>query len=349
MIVRLPNPMCAVVWLAFLVPASLFGGWADRSLGVSAFLLGGALLIAKPSPWEARRPAALALKIFMLLELSYVLSALYSAGYNGIQVGPLDYFELLRYAFLGVFVAYLIRHYDAKVRAAMDWAMIAALYGALLFPVADPQGFISVLSLCYLIFFSRLRLRSLHAATALIVIFFSAARASWMAALLILSAAASVRLYRDFSRRGAKSAIPVSLAFCSALLASAAVLVSSNAAAGLLVPAAAASPQALEFIRRSPIFGWGPAEYGGIPPGEYQYLLWLLKGGLLGAGLILAGSWIAGSRLLGAARGNPAHRVGAAAFLASVVLMLFSGQFFEGFRMFFVTAFLMAGIHQAAK
>ena len=54
MSVRLSNPMSAVVWLAFFVPAALFGAWLDRTFGVAVFLLGGAVLIAKPSPWEAR-------------------------------------------------------------------------------------------------------------------------------------------------------------------------------------------------------------------------------------------------------------------------------------------------------
>lgn len=348
MILRLPNPMSAVVWLAFLVPAALFGGWVDRSFGVAAFLLGGAVLFAKPSPWEARKPSMRAIKIFLLLEFLCVVSAVYSAAFNGIQIGPRDCFEFLRPLFLGVFVVYLIRHYDAQVRGAMEWAMIAALYCSLLFPSADPQGYVSILTLCYLLFFSRLRLRFLHAATALLVVFFSGDPRAWTAALFVLATLLSVRLYQGLARRRLKFAVSLSLVIYALLLAGAAVCVRAKMGGGAVIPTAPAQ-QALEFIRRSPVFGWGPAAYGRIPSRDNQYLLWLLKGGVLGAGLILAGLALSGYRLLRAASGDLTRLAGAAAFLGSVALMLASGPFLESFRLFFLTAFFMAGMHEASR
>lgn len=348
MTVRLPNPMSAVIWLAFFVPASLFGGWLDRFFGVAVFLLGCAVLIAKPSPWEARKPSARAFKLFLLLEFLYIISYVYSAAFNGIQIGPRDYFELLRYVFLGLFVVYLIRHYDAQVRSAMEWAMTAALYFSLFFPSADLQGYVAIMTLCYLLFFSCLRLRFLHAATALLVVFFSGARSSWTAALFVLSAALAVRLYQILARRRVKSAVQLSLAFSALFLASVAVFLHAKAGAVAAVPAGA-TPQTLRFIRSSPIFGWGPAEYGGIPSGNSQYLLWFLKGGVLGGGVILAGLVLAGYRLLRAASRDSTHLAGAAAFLGSVALMLIGGLFLESFRLFFLTAFFMAGMHEASR
>ena len=347
MSLRLPNPMSAVVWLVFLVPLFHSGVWIDRSIGAAVFLLACAVLVSKPSPWEARKPSATALKIFLVLEFLYVVSAVYSAGFNGIQMGAQDYFELLRYFFLGAFIVYLIRHYDAQVRDAMDWAMTAALYGALLFPSADPQGYVSVLTLCWLIFFSRLRLRFLHAATALLVVFFSGAPASWAAALLILAAAFSLRLDRGLVRRRVQHAARLSLVVFVLLLAAPAVYFRAHRAAA---PATSRYSEAIarQYIRRSPVFGWGPAESAAIP-GSSQYLFWTLKGGALGAGLILAGLVLAGYRLLRAASGNPARLAGAAVFLGSVALLLATGRFLESYRLFFLTSFFMAGIHEASR
>ena len=347
MSVRLPNPMNAVVWLAFLVPTSLFGGWVDRSFGVAVCLLGCAVLLAKPSPWEARKASARALRTFLLLELLYVVSALYSAAFNGIEIGPSGCFELLRYVLIGVFVVYLIRHYDAEVRGVVEWAMTAALYIALLFPSADPQGYVSIMTLCSMIFFSRQRLRFLHAVTALFVVFFSGARASWMAAFLILSVALSVCLYQDLARRRVESAAQCGLIFFALLLASPAVYLRASRPAAR-APSATSEAETLQFIRRSPIFGWGPVD-GAAIPGRSQYLFWTLKGGALGAGLILAGLMLVGYRLLRGASGNMTHLAGAAAFLASVSLMLATSRFLESFRLVFLTSFFMAGIHEASR
>jgi hypothetical protein len=349
MSVRLANPMSAVVWLAFFLPAALFGGWLDRAFGVAVFVLGGAVLISKPSPWEARKPSARALRIFLLIEFLYVFSFLYSAAFNGVQFGLGDYFEILRYVLLGTFVVYLIRHYDARVRGAMDWAMTAALYAALLFPAVDPQGYAALLTMCYLLFFSRLRLRFLHAATALVVVFFSGALSSWTASLFVLSAALAVGLYRLLARRRKKFAVSLSLAVYLLLLTGAAVCVRLKPGAAAGVPAAAPPRQAARLIGRSPIFGWGPVEDQEVSSAGNQYVLWLLKSGALGTGVILLGLIFVGYGLLSAASADVVHLAGAAAFIGSLAMMLAAGPFLESFQHFFLTAFFVAGIHQAKR
>ncbi|MFI5349319.1 MAG: hypothetical protein ACHQ2Z_07230 [Elusimicrobiota bacterium] len=340
MSVRLPNPMSAVVWLAFLVPFAFFGAWADRSFGAAVFLLGCAVMVAKPSPWEAREPSKLALKIFLLLEFLYVVSAMYSAAFNGYQMDARDCFELPRYIILGAFVAYLIRHYDAHVRVAMDWAAAAGVYVSLLLPSADPQGYAACLTLCWLVFFSRLRLRWLHAATAALVVIFSGSRSSWTAAFLVVAAAASLRLYRVLARRRVKHAARLGLVFCAVLLASPAVYLRASRAAAA-PPIASFDSIGLQFMRRSPVFGWGPSEF----PGRSQYLFWTLKGGALGAAAILGGLILVGYRVLRAVRADSTHLVGAVVFLACAALMLASGRFWESYRLFFLTSFFAAGIH----
>jgi hypothetical protein len=259
----------------------------------------------------------------------------------------LGYFELLRYVFLGVFVVYLIRHFDARVRGAMEWAMTAAVYYFLLSPSADAQGYVSLSTLCWLLFFSRLRLRFLHAATAALVVFLSGDRGSWMAVVLVLSAAVSVPLYRSLVRRRVRYAAQLSLFFCCLLLASPVVYVRATR---LAAPPSSSSSEdvALQFIRRSPVFGWGPAENKAVP-GHSQYLFWMLKGGALGTGLILAGLAFAGYSLLRAVSGDLTRFSGAAAYLGSVALMLSTGRYLESFRLFFLTAFFMAAMQESKK
>jgi len=347
MSVRLSNPMSAVVWVAFLAPASLLGAWADRSFGAAVFVLGAATMISKPSPWDARKPSATALKFFLLLELLYAVSALYSAGFNGSQFGAAGYLELPRYVVLGAFAVYLIRHFDGRVRGALEWAMTAALYAALLFPAADPQGYVSVMTLCWLLFFSSLRLRYLHAATALAVVALGGEPRAWAAAAVVVGAALALGFHQELSRRGARFPARWAAAVAASLAASAALWARTHPAAAA---ALRAFPEgaALQLIRRSPIFGWGPIESAAVV-GRSQYLLWILKGGILGACLIAAGMLLAGYRLLRSVRGHPRRFAGAAAFLASVALMLTAGRFLESYRLFFLTAFFMAGMSGAGR
>jgi hypothetical protein len=343
MSVRLPNPLSAIVWLSFFLPAAAWGGWLDRAFGAAVFLLGVSVLISKASPWEARKPAGLALRVFLLLQFFYIFTFLYSAAFNGAQFGLADYFELPRYVFLGTFAVYLIRHDDARVRGALEWAMVAALYAALLAPGVDPQGYASLLAFCWLLFFSRLRLRLLHAATALVVVFFSGALSSWTAALFVVSAALAVGVYRLLARRRRRYAVPLSLALYVLLLGGSAGVARLKPGAAAGVPAAAAPQRALRLISRSPVFGWGPADYWGVSS-DNQFVLWLLKGGALGTAVILFGLLFMCFRLLSAAGGDAAHLAGAAAFIASVAMMLATGPFLESYRIFFLTSFFAAGI-----
>jgi hypothetical protein len=342
MILRLPNPMIVVVWLAFLVPTAVLGGWADRLLGVAAAVLGSVVLFTQPSPWEARKPSALALKSFVLLEVFYAGSALYSAGFNGAALVSGGWFELLRFVFVGVFVVHLIRHFDARVRAAMEGAMTAGVYAALAFPVLDPRGFLTVMTLCWLLFFSEQRLRFLHAVTATLVVFFTGDRICWGAAFLILSAADSVMVHRSLVALGVRSAARLSVALFLLLTGVAFWKM------GVLTAVASAfdEPTVRQFVRLSPVFGWGPVATSALP-GRDQYLFWVLKGGALGTAVLLTGLLITGYRLLRTARAEPARLAGVASFLASVALMLTGGRFFESYRLVFAAAFFAAGMFEA--
>jgi O-antigen ligase len=164
----------------------------------------------------------------------------------------------VRYVFLWVFVVYLIRHYDDRVRRATETAIAASMYYAILVafcvlhfvplltpffadwlyldtktyvdyfgtlrlsvPFENPNflGFYAVQVLTYMIFFSRSRLRLFHIAAALLVIYFTASRTAWVTAAVAL--AAGLGLYAYLGAIRGRLAVIVRLGFALLLLAGA--------------------------------------------------------------------------------------------------------------------------------
>lgn len=111
-------------------------------------------------------------------------------------------------------------------------------------------------------------------------------------------------------------------------------------------PGLASSREALELFGRSPVFGWGPAYYEPMSTLGNQYLRWLLRGGLLGMGLIIIGLCVVAFRLLSDAWNDRRRLLGSAIFLGFTAGMLMAGAFLEDFRLFALTAFLIAGMHE---
>lgn len=401
-VVRLPNPMIIVVWLTIFVPGHMFGWWLERAFSGAVFLLACTILMTKSSPWEARKPSREASVLFFLIQFLYVTSYFFSVAFNGIQTGPRDYFDLARFLILWAFVVYLIRHYDARVRAAMESAMTVCLYYSLFVlaayqrsiplltpffkgwlyagtktsaaefgwqqrlaaPFENPNflGFVVTLTICHLLFFSRSRLRLAHLAAALLVIFYTGSRTAWAATGVLLAIAFAVYVYQGLVRLRMKFAVQLSLVFLCLVLSGpwifSRVMASSRVArvvnalnrGGLQEEANAAerlaqAREALIFIQRSPVFGWGPSKYETMAYVDNQYLLWMLRNGALGTFLILLGLALSGWRLIRSARGDLMRWAGACGFLACVALMLFAGQFLDNFRLFFLTAFMAASVH----
>jgi hypothetical protein len=180
MSMRLKNPMIAVVWLVFLLPGRFFGDSLDLALAWAVFALACVVLWTRPHTWESRVPARRALQLFGALQFLYVLSYLYASAFKGLQTGPRDLLELPRWLLLGGFVVYLIRHYDAPVRAATEEALAAAVYGSsLFFETAGERTYVAGLALVYMVLFSRSKLRWLHATAAAVVIALARARWAW--------------------------------------------------------------------------------------------------------------------------------------------------------------------------
>ncbi|MFA6003550.1 MAG: hypothetical protein WC881_05730, partial [Elusimicrobiota bacterium] len=189
MSLRLSNPLAAIVWLTFLFPGRWLSGRSEFAFALAVLAVGCVVLWVKPSPWESRAPARQAAGVFAGLQFLYVISYLYALAFKGAQTGPLDLLELPRWLLLGGFVVYLIRHYGASVHAATESALVAALYGSWFgFASSGERAYAAALTLCYLLLFSRVRLRYLHAAVAAAV---------WLGAGSLPDWAASAGVFRS--------------------------------------------------------------------------------------------------------------------------------------------------------
>ncbi len=349
--IRLTNPLNVVAALAFLAPAAGLDGVLDGALALAAGLAAVAVLYAKPSPWETRRPARLAAMVFGGLQLLSVISFAYSAAFNGLQSGPRDWLELPRWTIMGLFVVHLIRHHDDRVERAMEFGMLGSLYaGAFLFPGPE-YAYKSVLTACWFLFYSRARLRLVHSAAALLLVALAGGRFAWPAAALVLSAAAGASLYESAVRGRARWA-PQLVTLAGLLLLTVPVLLVRSATAPDTVQAApgtASVQEALRAVRRSPVLGWGPACYEPGAAVDDQYLSWLVKGGAVGAGVIIGAAALFASLLLRSEGGDARRLLGAAVFLGSVALLLLSGRFLDRYALFFSTAFAAAGMFARAE
>lgn len=127
-----------------------------------------------------------------------------------------------------------------------------------------------------------------------------------------------------------------------AAAAAAVVLLSMPASLG-------SSRAALARFWSSPVFGWGPASYDQAPAAANQYLSWLLRDGAVGTALILVGLCFVGFRLLRGSWDDTRRLVGAAIFLGFSAGMLMAGAFLEDFRLYALTGFLIAGMHEDAR
>ncbi len=248
---RLPNPMVLMVWLTVFVPGHLYLWTVERAFAGLVLFVGAFLSLAQTAPWETRRPSQRALAFVFLIQFLYAVSFVYSTAFNGIETGPRDVFEMLRYVIVGAFAFYVIRHADARVRDAVESAVSAVPYFALLVlicfqrsvpvltglfkgflyaetktsvgattgqfriaaPYANPNylGYACTLGLAYLLFFGRSRLRFLHAAALLVAIFATGSRTAWIATGVVLAYAAAAYAYQGLVRVRLRYALQLSL------------------------------------------------------------------------------------------------------------------------------------------
>lgn len=248
---RLPNPMIFLVWLAIFIPGHLYEWWVERAFAATVTVVGLFTLFAMPALWESRRDARRAGMFFFLIQFFFVASFVYAVAFLGLETGPRDIFEVGRYLFLWVFVVYLLRHYDDRVRRSTETAAAASLYYSILVgmcylryvpeltpffrytlyahtktfvnyfgtlrlaaPFENPNflGFYAAQVLTYMIFFSRSPLRLLHIAAAMLVIFFTGSRTAWVILAIALCSAFGVYGYMAVVRLRLKFAVQLGLA-----------------------------------------------------------------------------------------------------------------------------------------
>lgn len=393
---RLPNPMIPVVWLAVFIPGHFYEWWVERAFVGAVFALSLFILLAKPAPWETRKAARRASALFFLIQFFYLLSFVYSVAFNGIETGPRDYFDLLRYVFCWAFVLYVLRHHDDRVRRGTEAALAAAAYFCLVVavcylrpvpflssffreflyaqtktavnwlgqlrlsaPFENPNflGFFMVQALAYHLFFSRSALRHAHAFATLLVVYFTGSRTAWAATTVVLSAAFAGYSYDLAKRLQLKRAVQLSAALFVLVLGGfrfGAAIASNYRVQAILkalhrggvqneANAAGRLEQNLEvweYVKRSPVLGWGPSKYEIFDYVDDQYALWALRNGAVGTLLILGGLVWAAWRLLSAQKGDAMRTIGALAFVAAVALELVTGEFLGNFRLFYLTWFV---------
>lgn len=244
---------------------------------------------------------------------------------------------------------------DAKV-------MFDAGYIRISFPFANPNflAFYLLLVLAYTAFFIP---RPLVFMGALMALFLTGSRSGWLAALPILIAAYTTYAYRVTTRSfGLGTLLVWSIPLASAALAirfseelqqftRLAELVNAVGDGGIAgVHTAdvrlAAAGQLLRWVERAPILGWGPGRGLGIDLADNQYLSWALAWGAVGTTIMLVTLGMLFVRLMLGAR-DPVRFIGALAFAASIAAILFTGDFLENYRLFFLFIVVVQACHLA--
>lgn len=341
MSLRLRNPLGLLAWTVALLPPLSRAGTADWALGASAAFVGAAVVWTHAAPWETRAPARRAGRFFFGMTLLGVLSWAYSAAFNGLQTGLLDALELLRPVALGVVAVHIVRHRDARLADDVDLALPAALYLQPFYARGPEYPWTASLTLAWALFFSRSRLRLLHAAAAALLLVLLGGKGAWAAGALTLGAATAARLLKDQLAGHPGKVAPLTV-LCLALLAAAPVLgVRSAMSPAADEPRAEAAAESWRAVRRSPVFGWGPGMYERVAAADDQYLAWAARGGLLGLCWVFGGIAVLAWSLLWGAE-DAARKLGLAALVGSAALLLLSGRFLDGFRLELLTG-LVAG------
>lgn len=334
----MPNPLGAAAGLACVLPGAAGPFGLDGSFGAAAGFVGAAALWTQPSPWETGRTARSAALFFGVLQVAALLSAAWAGGVLGHTGMALDWPALLQPALFGVLAAYSVRHYDGHVRATLDGALAAAVYVSWAYRGPEDFGAFSAPAACWMLLFSRTRLRLLHGGAAVLATALCGDNASWAAASLAACAAAGWALHERL-RGGRTSRRRGSLAFAAAATLWAAAL---SAPLPALARRPAVTAAAEHAIARSPWLGWGPAAAERLPSKASQWTYWRLRGGWLCAALWGLGlAWTAAA-LLSGARGRA--RVGAAAMAAGMALVLGGSPALESGRVLLVWSLLAVGV-----
>lgn len=243
----------------------------------------------------------------------------------------------------------------AHTKTAVNWFGQLRLAA----PFENPNflGFFAVQVLAYLLFFSRSPIRFMHAGAALLVIYFSGSRTAWVSTGVVAAAAFAAYSYDLATKMKVKRALQLSAAvmllgigvvrYGGAFLENGRVRAileavhkggvqnESNAAGRV-----AQNLEAWEYIKRSPLLGWGPSKYAIFDFVDDQYALWGLRNGAVGFLLIMTGLVWVSWRIIRPQRGDSMKLIGACAFVTAIALELLTGEFLGNFRLCYLTWFI---------
>lgn len=319
---------------------------------------------------------------------AYAINRYVNPGISGIR----DYYEMLRFPILLSGLLLIDVDFSRRAIAALDTVIIASLawigvvftafvtqipfvsglltgplYGGtktniepsfghyrMSAPFENPNflAFYLVLSLTYLLFFSRHRFRYWTSLAALVCGFLTGSRSGWIAMLIVVSlfafelvgAAVRQRNPRLIGQAIALALIAVGgwtiagdsvlnsarVASTAEYLKSGQILEDPNTAARIQI-----NKEAWELFVESPAIGTGSAKYSEIDVIDNQYMTWLLRTGLFGfVMLLLIFGRVAIAQVRAARRSN--RQLGVASFWIGAGVMLLAGAFLENFRLMFL-------------
>lgn len=246
---------------------------------------------------------------------------------------------------------------DAKV-------MFDAGYIRMSVPFANPNflAFYLLLVLAYTAFFSP---RPLVFFAALVALFLTGSRSGWLAVLPILATAYGTYAYRVTTRSLGFGtllvwAAPLATAALAihfsqelhqfARLAELVEALGEGSVSGVQTADVrlAAAEQLLYWAERAPLLGWGPGRGLGIDVADNQYLSWALAWGAVGTTLMITALGMLFGRLLLSAQ-DPTRWFGTIAFGLAMAAMLFTGDFLENYRLFFVLVAVVQACYLAPR
>lgn len=222
------------------------------------------------------------------------------------------------------------------------------------FPFENPNflGFFAIISLAYFTFYTP---SALYVALLIVVLFVTGSRSAWIAALPILCLGGVVTAWRfSVDEIGIRSIVTWALPFIvTTLLAifwdqltyfSRLAELASALQGGRGVQTADVrfelAGALLDWFERSPMLGWGPGRTLGLDVADNQYVSWLVNWGLVGTALAVAANLLLLGRLALIAQ-NMRELLGAIALTAALALMIFTGDFLENYRLYFVMLMML--------
>jgi O-antigen ligase len=212
----------------------------------------------------------------------------------------------------------------------------------------------------YLLYLDRTRLRPIYLVVASALMLFTGSKAGWLALSFVLAVMFCNRLWAFVSVPRVRNAVPLLSLMAFAVLAVLGFGVADRAVGGASrLESTIASYQAgqlltepslvsrihlvhdsLDAFGRSPLVGWGSGDHKDLLVFDNQYLLWLVRLGLIGTGLLL---FLYGRLARAVFRGTRGlTRAGYVGYMVGVLIMLATGVFLENFRLLVVFLGMLA-------